>query len=203
VTALVELHRDPIPAGAVHVRRLPPWLPPSAHSNATYWHRPRSAYMRSDASRYEFVRGGFTKEPAARFVLLLWCGQGRFLDQVDDLAFDPPAELRCGTCEGRATGYAEADGLVFRPRDPWGLPTYCPGSEYDPDGRTCSACGRRVNGARGWWTSGMAQHRPDPALADRHRPCGRHGWLKMHARYDGSGALVCGDFRCPHVSDGR
>lgn len=177
MTELVRLHRDPIPAG-VHVLALPPWVPP-ARDAAAYWHQPRSAFLRSDG----------------RISILFWCGQCRY-ETLETLAAtdQPPPELRCGTCVGRRAGYDRADGLIFRPHDHWALPKVCPSTDPDPDDlRLCAACGRRTNCARGWNAYGLARHAPDPALADRHSPCPRHGWREMRWR---DGVLACGSWSC-------
>lgn len=147
-----------------HIVRSLPWLRPSRPDG--YWHQPRSA----------------SRRPDGRLSILTWCGQMRY-EPDSMLAADAPESMRCGTCHGRRQGFDRADGLIFTPRDPWALPTRCPG-EADDDDRNCVACGARVSAARGWWASGIAKHRPAPELAARLHPCPRHGWRDIRPTGD-------------------
>lgn len=173
----IELFRDP--GQGEHVSQMPPWVLP--RSNGRYWHRPRSASVHGDGRLY------------VRF----WCGQAGTVD-LHRLTHEVPEDLKCGTCVGRRAGWDRADGTVFRPRDHWALPSRCPGNSWEPPKyRTCFACGRPVQAARGWNAWGSASHRPDPDLADRFEPCPQHGWREMYER---DGALVCNAWRCDWVS---
>lgn len=200
---LVQLHRDPI-EGA-RVLALPAWLGPETadtRGRARYWHQPRSAYMRSDA---EVERG------LGLFVVSLWCGQARYLETLDFFTSSPPADLRCGTCVGRATGARREGGLIYSPRDVFALPTWCPGEDADHDSELCIACGHRVRYHSRGYHYGPARHRPTPELERRCSPCPRHGWLHMRTtggrRYDGQpdtpARLVCGSHGCAFVGGPR
>lgn len=192
---LVPLHRDPISSGS-HVKALPRWIPPmpSAYrpqGRATYWHQPRSAYLKSDGI----------------MVVSLWCGPSRFVDPALLVAVEPDCEFKCGTCVGRRLGYERAHGLIFQPVDHWALPKRCPSTSPDPDDwRLCLACGRKTNAARAPFGWGLAQHRPDPDLAVRFQPCYLHGWERMglefdHAARRETGRLRCSAHACSHVTD--
>lgn len=194
---LIDLHVDP--AEGAHVRRLPAWLPPTGRG--TYWHQPRSAYWRPEAERLPFQ---------AAYVVSLWCGQSRFYATFAGITGEPPDDFKCGTCLGRRLGYARDDGAIHQPRDWFGaLPRECFSSTPDPATgyRTCIACGRRVNAARGWSGRGLARHAPADALADRCKPCPRHGWRMMGERggwsHDDPPVFVCGAHGCAHVGGPR
>jgi hypothetical protein len=135
----------------------------------TYWHVPRSAAMRD-----------------GRLGVSCWCGvsfHGR--KQTLELRDDEPDENVCGTCIGRWEGAQAGGALIFRPRDEFGMPTWCPSTESD-DLNHCIACGRRVYYS--WQRGAVTRHRPDPGLLDRCRPCPDHGWSRAGTRGD---RIVC------------
>ncbi len=179
--AALALHRDPMPPGAIPVRRLPAWVRPLRGER--YWHQPRSAFRSRPLRRPDRLE----------LYVHFWCGQGRGVAETR-LAFAaaPAAELRCGTCVGRRAGFDGRDGLIFRPRDAWALPRRCPGNDKDLRTHQCVACGRVTNWAR-WPHSGITIHRAEPLLAVRWDPCPWHGWRDMALRSD---RMVCTEWQC-------
>jgi hypothetical protein len=138
-----------------------------------------------------------------------WCGvafhsrRGKELDLCDE----EPAENICGTCIGRWEGAQVGGALIFRPRDEFASPKWCPSEESDDD-CICVACGHRI---RYSWRYGPGRHRPGPLFAERCRPCPDHGWSRPGSR---DGRVVCWawvggdfghcDFDCgPKVGDGE
>lgn len=166
MSAAVTLLRD---TGAGEpVLELLPWFRPTAGDR--YWHMPRAA-------RRPAYRAGLT--------VYFWCGQVR--SSVPRSCFTAtvsPRALRCGTCVGRRRGFDRNAGLIFRPRDPFGLPSRCPGRGPMSETRECDGCGRRCNAPR--WHGNVGSHRPEPALLDWWTPCPEHAW--SHFRIHGTAA---------------
>jgi len=160
----VRLHVDPGPGDAV--LDLPAWIRPKTGEH--YWHSPRSARRQDDG----------------RLSVTVWCGPHRWA-RDEDLTDREPRRRICAGCYGRMQAWAEDARLIFRPRDHFGLPTWCPGR--DEGAGICTACGERVSYRyRG---GGMAEcrHRPRQALLNRYQPCPNHGWLSVDE------TMVCRD----------
>lgn len=141
-------------------------------AKGSYWHIPRSA---------ERWRDG-------RVTVSAWCGLGVGSSRTSPATFIDvaPAEMICGTCSGRFDGAtADESPLIFRPRDHFAPPTWCPCDDVDESGRYCLACGARI---RGHWHGGVSPHHPGPAFAERCSPCPDHGW--KHAWTIG-GRVLC------------
>lgn len=164
------LVNDPLPAGVERVVELPRYMPP--HGLGTYWHIPRSAWV---------------KEHGKLCVHLL-CGQSRHSVRRRDLTDERPDTMLCGTCDGRANGIA-GEGLIFQPRDCFLIPKRCPGGDL---GNGVCHCGARVRYRSTAGGSYECAHTPGPRLA-RFAPCPAHGWQRM---YPSGSALRCTDWEC-------
>lgn len=166
---MIELLREPIP-DALHSERILE-LPKFIRSGGgTYWHIPRSASLRH----------------GEHLCVSLWCGPHLHDHKTPLLLTDvEPAEDICGTCLGRFEG-AQSDGpLIFRPRDEFATPTWCPSTEPDSNSM-CIACGHRIRPYG--WQGHVGSHRPGPLFAERCRPCPDHGWSRAGTH---DGRVVC------------
>lgn len=182
---VIALTRDTIPAGTERVDSLPPWVRPRIPGG--YWHQPRSAYVDVDRG---FISVSF------------WCGSNYRRVNLNEqdlyLVDDAPVDMRCGTCAGRLAGFEGRDGLVFRPRDAFKLPSVCPGMYWaPPEHKFCEACGEPVKAAAGPYRSGSANHRPGPGI-ERWDPCPWHGWrhMAMMGERGSDRQLVCSMWGC-------
>lgn len=165
----IALLREPISdaLNAERVLELPKFV---RSAGGTYWHIPRSASLRE-----------------GRLCVSLWCGPGFHGGQEILLKDDEPDENICGTCVGRWEGSQTSGATIFRPRDAFATPTWCPSDESD-DNCLCIACGHRI---RYSWHRSPARHRPGPLFAERCRPCPDHGWSRAGTR---NGRVVCWTF---------
>lgn len=178
----IALLREGLSSHAIeHVSELPRWAMPESPEG--YWHIPRSAERH--VADFGYVR--------------FWCGVSRPMSFAKMTNKTPPA-MRCGTCEGRANGYEQRDGAIFRPRSPFDLPKLCPGSMGDDHSdRLCSYCGGKRTGHYdgGGWREGW--HRTAEGLS-RYTPCPRHGWRFTRVV---DGKLTCCEWgygqKCGHV----
>ena len=193
----VELHPDPL-SGDERVDRLPPYVRPRpgrfGRALTTYWHRPRSAGVFLANRRKGWQR-------VDRLCVHYWCGGSRSIElppgKVEEairfhFTDTRPDDLLCGSCDGRATAYYEPDsGLVFRPRNHFDTPPWCPARVWPGDGsRQCPLCSSRLTVTRGWNGGDVARHRPTEMGTD---PCPDHGWKWIGARDWG---LVCSIHGC-------
>ena len=153
-----------------HVLRAPRWVPPADAEG--YWHIPRSAGV----------------DPCAGARITFWCGISRRGVDLSHCTNDRPTGNLCGTCEGRANGYEGRDGLVFRPRDAFNAPRWCPALCH---GAThCEYCGAKAKWRRSFCHYDETRHRPGDRLALL-APCPRHGWKYIKQTNAG---LVCRDY---------
>lgn len=178
----IALVREPLsPRALGHVDTLPRWAMPEAPEG--YWHIPRSAEV-----HYEDYG-------AVRF----WCGQQRWM-LFSRMTNQTPPTMRCGTCEGRASGYeSKGDGAIFSPRSHFDAPKVCPWTiRGDRDDR-CPFCGGKPRYRRSYVHYDEVQHRPGEWIASV-PPCPRHGWKYMRRVGD---QLRCQDWgmrpSCDHV----
>lgn len=169
----IALLREPL-ADALNAERVLE-LPKFVRSGVgTYWHIPRSAALRH----------------GQHLTVSVWCGPS-FHDHKTPLLLTDvePTENICGTCIGRWEGSQVADGpTIFRPRDEFATPRWCPSTDSDADSM-CIACGHRIRPYG--WQGHIGQHRPGPLFAERCRPCPDHGWSRAGTR---NGRVVCRTF---------